>query len=159
MPDLRQNLELFEEKISERGAKVIWARNSEEAISEINSILINNKVKIVVKSKSMISEEIELNENLHKVGIESIETDLGEFIVQEAGEKPYHILTPAMHKSKEDVAILFNQKFATPIDSSPEQITRFVRKKLRKKFVSADAGINRCKFYCCRYWGNCFNRK
>jgi L-lactate dehydrogenase complex protein LldF len=105
-----------------------------------------NNVKLVVKSKSMTTEEIELNEALEKNEIENIETDLGEYIVQIAGEKPYHIVTPAMHKSKEDIALLFNEKFNTPSESTPEELTTFVRNKLRKKFIQADAGITGCNF-------------
>ena len=71
----------------------------------------------------MTTEEIELNEALEKSEIESLETDLGEYIVQIAGEKPYHIVTPAMHKSKEDIAQLFHEKFNTPEESTPEEIT------------------------------------
>ena len=89
----------------------------------------------------MISEEIELNEFLEKHKREVFETDLGEFIVQLAGEKPYHIVTPAMHKSKEDVAKLFHEKFGLPENSKPEEITLFVRDQLRKEFIRADVGI------------------
>jgi L-lactate dehydrogenase complex protein LldF len=77
--------------------------------------------KSVVKSKSMISEELHLNDHLEKIGIEPIETDLGEFIVQLNDEPPYHIVTPAMHKSKEDIADLFNKKLNTPLDFTPEK--------------------------------------
>jgi L-lactate dehydrogenase complex protein LldF len=94
----------------------------------------------------MITEEIELNDHLENAGIETVETDLGEFIVQVAGEKPYHIVTPAMHKSKEDVACLFNEHFNTPIDLTPEQMTLFVRGYLRKKFISADVGVTGANF-------------
>ncbi|HKI90560.1 MAG TPA: LUD domain-containing protein, partial [Draconibacterium sp.] len=126
--------------------EVIWARNGNEAVTEIKRILKENNAKLLVKSKSMISEEIELNEHVEKAGVESVETDLGEFIVQVAGEKPYHILTPAMHKSKEDVAELFNEKFETPPGASPKELTLFVRKKLREKFTSAEIGITGANF-------------
>ena len=109
--NLAAYLEEFEKNATNNGIEVVWARNGEEAVSEIINILSENEAKLLVKSKSMISEEIELNENLEKAGFEPLETDLGEFIVQVAGEKPYHILTPAMHKSNEDVAYLFNKKF------------------------------------------------
>jgi L-lactate dehydrogenase complex protein LldF len=102
--------------------------------------------KTLVKSKSMITEEIELNDHLEKNGIEAVETDLGEFIVQVAGERPYHIVTPAMHKSKEDVAELFHKHFDTPITSTPEELTLFVRKYLREKFLNADVGVNGANF-------------
>lgn len=136
----------FEKNAQNNGMDIIWARNGEEAVSEIIEVLKENQAKVLVKSKSMISEEIELNENLEKVGFEPVETDLGEFIVQVAGEKPYHILTPAMHKSKEDVAELFNKEFSTPLNSTPEDITVFVRNVLRKKFTSAEIGITGANF-------------
>ena len=94
----------------------------------------------------MVTEEITLNENLEKKKTEAIETDLGEYIVQLAGEKPYHILTPAMHKSKEDISELFHKKFKTPVDSTPKDITNFVRQRLREKFLEADAGISGANF-------------
>jgi L-lactate dehydrogenase complex protein LldF len=84
--------------------------------------------------------------NILEWGIETVETDLGEFIVQTAGEKPYHILTPAMHKSKEDVAELFHEKFGTPPGASPAELTAFVREKLRDKFSTADVGVTGANF-------------
>lgn len=131
----------FEKNFTANGGKVIWAENDNQAIKSILEILKSKNTKMVVKSKSMTTEEINFNEELEKNNIESVETDLGEYIVQLAGEKPYHIVTPAMHKSKQDVADLFNDKFKTPIDSSPEFITLFVRDILRKKFVSAEVGV------------------
>ncbi|OQX76623.1 MAG: iron-sulfur cluster-binding protein [Bacteroidetes bacterium 4484_249] len=131
----------FATNFENRGGKIIWAVDTEEAISEILKVLKKYDAKHVVKSKSMITEEIELNEALEKNNIESLETDLGEYIVQIAGEKPYHIVTPAMHKSKDDVAKLFNEKFNTPRESTPKEIASFVRNKLREKFINADIGI------------------
>jgi len=131
----------FEFNFEKHGGKVIWAENALDAIMEILAIMKKYRAKHVVKSKSMISEELELNKNLESHNIESLETDLGEYIVQLAGEKPYHILTPAMHKSKEDVAKLFNEKFGMSAQSTPLEITTFVRKLLREKFYSADIGI------------------
>lgn len=144
--NLADYLEEFETNAKKNGIEVVWARNGEEAVSEINKILKESNAKTLVKSKSMISEEIELNENIEKAGVEPVETDLGEFIVQVAGEKPYHILTPAMHKSKEDVAQLFNEKFETPAESTPEELTKFVRKKLREKFLAAEVGVTGANF-------------
>ncbi|MEA3504366.1 MAG: lactate utilization protein B, partial [Bacteroidota bacterium] len=119
---------------------------SDEAVTEISKILNDNNVKKVVKSKSMVSEEIGLNNALEKQGIETIETDLGEFIIQTSGEKPYHIVTPAMHKSKNDIAELFNKKFGTDKNATAEELTDFVRKKLRKEFKNAGAGITGANF-------------
>jgi L-lactate dehydrogenase complex protein LldF len=131
----------FENNFSKRGGKVIWATNEKEAHREIMHIIKQAKAQVIVKQKTMVSEEVELNELFEKNKREVYETDLGEYIVQIAGEKPYHIVTPAMHKSKEDVAKLFHEKFNMPADSKPEQITQFVREKLRGEFIRADVGI------------------
>jgi len=136
----------FEKNITANGASVIWAENSAEAIESIKKILIENHSKTVVKSKSMTTEEIDLNDHLEEIGVESLETDLGEYIVQLAGEKPYHIVTPCMHKSRQDIAELFTEKFNTPEGSSPEYLTAWVRKKLRAKFTTADVGITGANF-------------
>ena len=144
--NLAHYLELFEKNATKNGIEIVWAKNGEDVVSAIKNILTENKAKLLVKSKSMISEEIELNENIEKAGTEPVETDLGEFIVQVAGEKPYHILTPAMHKSKEDVAELFHKHFKTPENASPEELTLFVRKELRKKFTSAEIGVSGANF-------------
>lgn len=136
----------FEGKFTERGGKVIWAPEAKDAIKEILSILKKHRAKTVVKSKSMTTEEIEFNEALKKKKIESLETDLGEYIVQIADEKPYHIVTPAMHKSKENIAELFNEKFGTDKNSSPEELTAFVRDLLREKFTDADVGVTGANF-------------
>ena len=136
----------FEENISARGVKVLWAKDAKEATIYIENILKENNARLLVKSKSMTTEEIELNETAEKSGCESIETDLGEFIVQVAGERPYHIVTPAMHKSKEDIAKLFNEKFDTPPNSTPEELTEYVRQLLRKKYITADVGVTGANF-------------
>jgi L-lactate dehydrogenase complex protein LldF len=94
----------------------------------------------------MITEEIELNRELERKKIEVVETDLGEFIVQQAGQKPYHIVTPAMHLSKEDIASLYHKKFDTPETLTPEELTDYTRVLLREKFVAAEAGITGANF-------------
>jgi len=144
--DLEDFLKEFEYNFTRNGGKVIWAQNSQEAVEEVVRICVKAGANKVVKSKSMATEEIDLNEELEKNHIESVETDLGEYIVQIAGEKPYHIITPAMHKSKEDVARLFTEKFNTPPNSTPEEITAFVRQLLREKFIHADVGISGANF-------------
>jgi L-lactate dehydrogenase complex protein LldF len=145
----------FEKNITDNGASVIWAENTDEAIDEIKKILIENGSKTVVKSKSMTTEEIELNHHLEEIGVESIETDLGEYIVQLAGEKPYHIVTPCMHKSRHDIAELFTEKFNTPEGSAPEYLTAFVRQKLREKFTTADVGVTGANFLVADVGGIC----
>ncbi|WP_321286628.1 lactate utilization protein B [uncultured Sunxiuqinia sp.] len=136
----------FERNSQANGTEVIWAEDANEAILSVQKILKDNEAKLLVKSKSMTTEEIDLNEHVEAVGVESLETDLGEYIVQIAGEKPYHIVTPAMHKSKEDIADLFHEKFDTPEKSTPEYITGFVRGLLRNKFTKADIGVTGANF-------------
>lgn len=136
----------FETNFTNNGGKLLWARHADEAAELIVQLLKNENAKKVVKSKSMTSEEIRLNEKLENNGIQSIETDLGEFIVQQAGEKPYHIVTPAMHKSKGDVAELYHEKFKTAADSTPEEIMAYTRQLLRDEFQFADAGITGANF-------------
>lgn len=144
--DLDKYLIEFEQNFTSNGGKVLWAVDAAEANKEILNILQSRKLKKVVKSKSMTTEELELNAFLEQHNIESVETDLGEYIVQLAGEKPYHIVTPAMHKSKEDIAGLFHEKFDWDSSLTPEEMTQNVRKKLREKFFKADAGITGANF-------------
>ena len=136
----------FEQNFTRRGGKVVWANDAAEANHEILNILRKHSAKMVVKSKSMVTEEIQLNESLIHHQIESVETDLGEYIVQLLGQKPYHIVTPAMHLSKDEIAKLFHEKFGSPIDASPEQITEVARGIMREKFVKADIGITGANF-------------
>lgn len=143
---LDQQLEEFEMQFSKRGGKVIWAQNSQEALNEILKICKQKNCKTIVKSKSMVTEEIHLNKFLAENNIDSIESDLGEYIQQLDGEAPYHIVTPAMHKSKEDVAKLFEEKLGTPSKLSPEQLTLVAREKLREKYLEADIGITGANF-------------
>ncbi len=143
---LDKQLEVFEQQLTKRGGKVIWAENTAQAIEEILAICKAKNCKSLVKSKSMATEEIHLNDALLANGIESVETDLGEYIQQLDGEAPYHIVTPAMHKSKEDVARLFNKKLGTPVDYTPEQLTLVARKILREKYTQAAIGVTGANF-------------
>jgi L-lactate dehydrogenase complex protein LldF len=143
---LDKQLEIFEASFVQRGGKVIWAENTEGALAEILEICQQRNCKTIVKSKSMVTEELKLNEFLEKNGIESVETDLGEYIQQLDGEPPYHIVTPAMHKSKEDVAKLFYEKLHTKPNLTPEQLTLVAREKLRDKYVQAEIGITGANF-------------
>ena len=143
---LDKQLETFETNITKRGAKVIWAEDTQQALNEIKRICEEKKCKTLVKSKSMVTEEIHLNHFLEQNGIESVETDLGEYIQQLDGEPPYHIVTPAMHKSKEDVAKLFAEKLGTDPKSTPEQLTLVARKVLREKYIQAEVGVTGANF-------------
>lgn len=136
----------FEQKITAKGATVIWANDSAEALEAIGKICKERNCKTLVKSKSMVTEEIHLNDFLEANGIESVETDLGEYIQQLDGEPPYHIVTPAMHKSKEDVAKLFANKLGTKPDLTPEELTQVARIKLREKYTEAEVGVTGANF-------------
>jgi len=146
MENLDKFLPEFEANFQRRGGKVIWANDVEEAQQEILNIIKRSGAKKVVKSKTMATEEIHLNEFLESHHIESLETDLGEYIVQLLGQKPYHIVTPAMHLSKDDIGRLFNERFGTPIDATPEQLTAKARELLREKYLQADIGITGANF-------------
>ncbi|MFN5252686.1 MAG: LutB/LldF family L-lactate oxidation iron-sulfur protein [Sediminibacterium sp.] len=140
------HLTQFENQITKRGAKVFWAEDSEQALSFIGEICKEKSCKSLVKSKSMATEEIHLNAYLESIGVESVETDLGEYIQQLDGEAPYHIVTPAMHKSKEDVAKLFAEKLGTDINMTPEELTLVARKNLREKYTQAEIGVTGANF-------------
>jgi L-lactate dehydrogenase complex protein LldF len=144
--NLDKYLEDFEAALSKRGGRVIWAEDAKQALEEIRKICEEKHCRTVVKSKSMVTEEIKLNEFLEEQGIESVETDLGEYIQQLDEEPPYHIVTPAMHKSKEDVAKLFYDKLHTAPNLSPQQLTLVARDKLRRKYVEAEVGITGANF-------------
>jgi L-lactate dehydrogenase complex protein LldF len=144
--NLDKYLEQFEKIITGRGAKVIWANDSNDALAAIGKICKEKECKTLVKSKSMVTEEIHLNHYLESIGIESVETDLGEYIQQLDGETPYHIVTPAMHKSKEDVAKLFADKLGVPGGLSPEELTQVARKNLREKYAEAEVGVTGANF-------------
>lgn len=143
---LDQQLESFEASFTARGGKVIWAETADQAREAILEICREKNCKTIVKSKSMVTEEIRLNEFLEKHDIESVETDLGEYIQQLDGESPYHIVTPAMHKSKEDVAKLFAEKLGTDPKLNPEQLTLEARARLREKYVQAEVGVTGANF-------------
>lgn len=136
----------FEKHFTNNGGKVIWANDAKEAVTGILQVVKDKQAQKVVKSKSMATEELSLREHLQKEGLEVWETDLGEFIQQLSDEKPYHIVTPAMHKSKEDVAALFEEHLHTPAESTPVQLTKAARQKLRNEFVQADIGITGANF-------------
>ncbi len=146
MENLDKLLPEFEANFVRKGGKVIWANDADEARKEILAILQAHGAKTVIKSKSMTTEELHLNDFLAEHQVESIESDLGEYIVQLLGQKPYHIVTPAMHLSKEEIAKLFHDRFGIPEDSTPEQVTAKARELLREKYTTADVGITGANF-------------
>ena len=132
----------FEEAATARGTVVHWAETAEDVNRIVIEIAQVNGVKKIVKSKSMVSEESGLNHALEAVGIQAIETDLGEYIVQLAKEPPSHLIAPAIHKSKEDVAELFQQHHNLPYKLDIPDLTKEARQILRPHFLSADMGIS-----------------
>ena len=146
LENLDYYLERLESKVQARGGKVLWCADGESATSAVVSIAKRKGIQLVVKSKSMLSEEIGLNEALEKNGIEAVETDLGEFIVQLAGERPYHIVAPALHKSRHDVADLFAEKLGMERSDDPPRLTAAARRVLRAKFLEAGMGISGANF-------------
>ncbi|MGE5544168.1 MAG: LUD domain-containing protein, partial [Bacillota bacterium] len=138
MPEL---LERFEERATAAGAKVYWARNSQEANQIITDIVTAKGIKLAVKGKSMVSEETELNHALEKVGVEVYEGDLGEFIVQQLHQPPFHIVGPAIHLSAEEISDLFVSMMGIEPTVDPVALGRAARVYLRDKFFSAGVGI------------------
>ncbi|MGN6495608.1 MAG: lactate utilization protein B [Agriterribacter sp.] len=136
----------FEKKFTQNGGQVIWAATPLDALNAVGEICNSVQARSVVKSKSMVTEEIHLNSFLSSRGIEVVETDLGEYIQQLAGEPPYHLVAPSMHKSKEEVAALFHEKLGAPEGLSPQELTQFARRLLREKYVKADVSITGVNF-------------
>jgi len=146
LQNLPQLLENFEKKITARGATVMWALSAREARELFLSIVYKHDVKKIIKSKSMLTEEIGLNEYCTENGLEIIESDLGELIVQLAGEKPYHIVTPAMHKNRSEIAHLFHEKLGIPITEDAAELTMAARQHLRHAYIEADMGVTGANF-------------
>ncbi|MBW3127931.1 LutB/LldF family L-lactate oxidation iron-sulfur protein [Hymenobacter profundi] len=141
MNHLDEYLLEFERNFTARGGKVIWAQDAQEALLEVGKIMARRKARTVVKAKSMTTEEIHLNDFLGKNGIDSIETDLGEYIVQLNGERPYHIVTPAMHLSKKDIADIFVKHLGIEHTDDAQQLVLTARHLLRDKYTQAEVGI------------------
>jgi len=144
--NLDSYLTQLEENVVRLGGTVHWARTGNEARAIVLELARKNNVQRVVKAKSMVTEEIELNEALEQAGIEAVETDLGEYIVQLAHEKPSHILAPAVHKSKGDISELFADKLGVANLKEAEEMTVVARKRLREKFLTADMGVTGANF-------------
>ena len=153
--NLDKYLEQFEKNFTSHGGKLIWAETADEALQAILQICREKNTRQVVKAKSMVTEEIHLNSFLSEHGIDSVETDLGEYIQQLDGEPPYHIVTPAMHKSKEDVAKVFHDKLGTDPNLTPSEITKIARRNLRQKYITAEVGITGGNFLLADIGGVC----
>ncbi len=143
---LDEYLVQFEAKVKERGGHVYWAETAEDARAYVTNLARERAVKRIVKSKSMVTEEIHLTAALEKLGCEVFETDLGEFIVQLRNEPPYHIVTPAMHLSRTDIAELFREKLKGVTSDDPNELVMAARRALREAFFSAEMGISGANF-------------
>ena len=139
-------LEQFERNVQARGGKVVYCKDGTEVTDFILSLAKERRAHLIVKSKSMTTEEIDLNERLEHHGLESVETDLGEYILQLAHERPYHIVAPALHKTRYDVADIFTRTLHVPSETVPEKQTAIARSVLREKFLAADIGISGANF-------------
>ena len=139
-------LELLHDNVTAAGGQVHFAVDAEEANSIVSHLVQSRGVKVATKSKSMVSEELELNPVLESLGVDVYETDLGEYIIQLAGETPSHLVAPALHKSKEDVAELFADKLGVPYNEDIEVMAAAARVALRDKFMEADLGISGANF-------------
>jgi L-lactate dehydrogenase complex protein LldF len=146
LENLDHYLEQFESQVVARGGKVIYARDGGEVVDFLLDLAKKMGARLMVKSKSMTTEEIDLNERLERQGVEPVETDLGEYIVQLARERPYHIVAPALHKTRYDVADLFSQKLGVERETEIEKQTKIARSVLRQKFLAADIGISGANF-------------
>ena len=143
---LNDLLSQFEDNAQKNNCTVFYAESPEKANAYILEVARKHNVKKIVKSKSMVTEEIQLVPFLEKYGIDTVETDLGEYIIQLAGETPSHITAPAIHKSRAEIAQLLHEKIGIDLNDDPTYLTGEARKALREKFLSAEMGISGANF-------------
>lgn len=146
LDNLFDYLDRFAAQATKAGAIIHRAKDGATACDMVGSILKDRGVHHIVKAKSMVTEEIHLNHHLEGLGMEVVETDLGEYIIQLAGETPSHILAPALHKDRSQVGKLFREKLGVDYSEDPAVLTKIARKALRDKFIAAEAGISGANF-------------
>ncbi|MRH43757.1 iron-sulfur cluster-binding protein [Aquibacillus halophilus] len=140
-------LQQLSEQVANRGGHVYFAETADDANQYVSEVIAKKNAKKVAKAKSMVTEEIGLNEVLEANGCEVVETDLGEYILQiDDHDPPSHIVAPALHKNKEQIRDVFKEKLGYTNSEKPEELTLFAREQLRKEFLSADVGITGCNF-------------
>ena len=139
LPDL---LEEAEANLIKNGVQVLWAQDAEEARRHVLDIARKHQIHKVAKSKSMVTEEIGLNDALEEAGITTIETDLGEYILQLNQEAPSHIVTPVIHKTKESIQQIFDEQMGMPHTDDTHEMVNFVRERMRENFVTAEMGVS-----------------
>lgn len=146
LDNLDSYLDRFSTNATRAGAKVHRASDGTQANEIIAGILRDNRITKVVKSKSMVSEEIHLNDHLEQQGVTVVETDLGEYIIQIAGEHPSHIIVPAIHRDRKQIGRLFSEKLGCEYSEDPRRLTNIAKRILREEFLSAQAGISGANF-------------
>jgi len=139
-------LEEFERNVEAHGGKVVYCKDGTEVSDFVLGLAKERGVSLIVKSKSMTSEEVDLNERLEHHGLEAVETDLGEYILQLGHERPYHIVAPALHKTRFDVAAIFEKELHVAYETVPEKLSQIARGVLRQKFLDAGIGITGANF-------------
>ena len=144
--NLDHYLEQFERSVEAHGGHVAYAKDAAEVADFVLSLAKERHARLIVKSKSMTTEEVDLNERLEHHGLESVETDFGEYLLQLAHERPYHIVAPALHKTRYDVAQILEQSLHIPNETVIEKQAAIARATLREKFLAADMGISGANF-------------
>lgn len=144
--DLASHLQRFEERLIANGVQVHWAETAEDANRIVVEIARRASVKRIVKGKSMASEETHLNHALEQAGLSVVETDLGEYIVQLARDRPSHIILPIIHMTREDVGRVMHREIQVPLSDDPKQLAAYARERLRDEFLRADMGITGANF-------------
>lgn len=139
-------LEEFARNVEARGQRVYFAADAAEAVEIVRGIVRERRAKLVVKSKSMVSEEVHVNRALEREGVESLETDLGEWIVQLARETPSHLIIPAIHKDRHQIQALFEGEGAARLSPETKVLAGHARKRLRERFAAAEIGMTGCNF-------------
>jgi L-lactate dehydrogenase complex protein LldF len=136
----------FSDNVAKAGGQVYFCQTAEEAVQVTLGIAEKRKAKLVVKGKSMVSEEIHLNQRMEEKGITPIESDLGEYILQLAKETPSHLIIPAIHKNKQQIADIFSEEAGTTFEPETKVLAGFAKKRLRNFFLEADIGMTGCNF-------------
>lgn len=146
LQNLGRYLEQLAERVADLGGHVFWANDGDEVGKYVADVARERGAKAIVKSKSMVTEEIELNDMLESAGLDVVETDLGEFIVQLADDRPSHIIAPILHKTRHEVGELFATQLGTPYTDEPTELNAIARRHLREIFLRADMGISGVNF-------------
>src|SRR5690625_531064 len=146
LENLDYYLHQLSENVAARGGHVFFAETKEEANEYIKKVMQEKEATRVVKTKSMVTEEISLNDMLEDMGCEVLETDLGEYILQIDEDRPSHIIAPSLHKNKEQIRDTYREKIGYDGTESPEELTSYTREVLREKFLQAEVGITGCNF-------------